>query len=74
MERSGVNLILLPISVRDHLSLSALRIFSLSLEFASFTMKCRGVERLLLIFVGGGSLYLEDVDACFLPQVREVLS
>ena len=53
MERSAVILMLLPIKVRDFLSLAVLSNFSLSLEFASFTMKCRGVERLLLIFVGG---------------------
>ena len=43
-ERSAVNLIFLPIKVRDLLSLAALSIFSFSLEFASFTLKCRGVE------------------------------
>ena len=53
VERSAVILILLPIKVRDFLSLAALRIFSLSLEFASLTIKCRGVERFLLILGGG---------------------
>ena len=56
MERSAVNLIFLPIKVRDLLSLAALRIFSLSLEFASFTIQCRGVEQFLLI-LGGISLF-----------------
>ena len=36
----GLLLIFLPIKLRDFLSLAALRIFSLSLEFASFTIKC----------------------------------
>ena len=49
VERSAVTLMLLPIKVRDFLSLAALRIFSLSLEFASFTIKCRGVGWFLLI-------------------------
>ena len=53
MERSAVNIILLPIKVRDLLSLAALRSFSLSLEFASFTIKYCGVERFLLILAGG---------------------
>ena len=53
MERSAANLILHPIKVRDFLSLAALRIFSLSLEFASFAIKCQGVEWFLL---GGTSL------------------
>ena len=56
VETSGVSLILLPIKVRDFLSLAALRIFSLSLEFASFTIKCRGVERFLLILGGDLSI------------------
>ena len=49
VERSAVTLILLPIKVRDFLSLAVLRIFSLSLEFASLTIKCGGVEWFLLI-------------------------
>ena len=73
MERSAVNLIFLPIKFRDLLFLAALRIFSLSLEFASFTIKCRCVERFLLI-LQGAPLYLLDLNACFPPQVREVLS
>ncbi|CAD7679429.1 unnamed protein product [Nyctereutes procyonoides] len=39
VERSAVTLIFLPMKVRDFLSLAALRIFSLSLEFASFTIR-----------------------------------
>ena len=54
MERSAVILILLSIKVRNLLSLAALRIFSLSLEFASFTVNYRGVEWFLLI--SGGDL------------------
>ena len=56
MERSAVNLIFLPVKVRDFLSLAALRIFSLSLEFASFAIKCRGVELFLLILEGDLSI------------------
>ena len=52
MERSAVNIIVLPIEMRDFLSLAALRIFSLSLEFASFTFKCQGGETFLLILRG----------------------
>ena len=74
VERSAVNLILLPIKVRDFLSLATLGIISLSLEFASFTIKGRGVERFLLILGGWGSLYFLDLNACFPSQVREVLS
>ena len=74
MERSAANLILHPIKVRDFLSLAALRIFSLSLEFASFTIKYQSVEQFLLIFLGGESLYILDLNACFPPQIKEVLS
>ena len=73
VERSAVTLMLLPIKVRDFLSLAALRIFSLSLEFASFTIKFRGVGRFLLI-LGGGSLYFLDLNACFPSQIRIVFS
>ena len=61
VESSAVILMLLP---RDLLSLAPLRIFSLFLEFASFTIKCQGIERFLLILEGGdtslspGSEYL----------------
>ena len=73
VERSAVTLIFLPIKVRDFFSLAALRIFSLSLEFASFTIKCGGVERFLLI-LGGESLYFLDLNARFPSQIRKVFS
>ena len=44
-------------AVRHLLSLAALTIFYLSLEFASFTIRCRGVERFLLIFGGDLSIF-----------------
>ena len=56
VEKTVVNLIFLSIKVRDFLSLAALRIFSLSLEFASFTIKCQAVERFLLILGGDLSI------------------
>ena len=65
MERSDVNLIFLPIEVRDLLSLAALRIFSLSLEFASFTIKSRGVEQFLLIL---GGISLSPGSECLFPS------
>ena len=49
VERSAVVLILLPIKVTSFLSLAALKIFSLSLEFASFSITCRGVEWFFLV-------------------------
>ena len=73
MEMSAVILILLPTKVMDFLPLAAFRIFSLSLEFASFGIKCRGVERFLLT-LEGEALYLLDLNACFPFPVREVLS
>ena len=56
VERSAVNLMLLPIKVRDFLSLAALRIFSLSLEYVSFAIKCWGIEWCLLILGGDLSI------------------
>ena len=49
----------------DLLSLAALRIFSLSLEFASFTIKCQGVKQFLLILVG---ISLSPGSECLLPS------
>ena len=66
-EGSAVNLILLPIYIRDLLSLAALRIFSLSLWFASFTIKCWGVERVLLIL---GGFSLSPGSECLFPFPR----
>ena len=70
VERSAVNLIVFPIKVRDLLSLAALRIFSLSLKFASFTIK----SRCWTVFIDfrGGSLYFLDLNACFPSQIRIV--
>ena len=62
--RSLLLLILLPIWIKNLLSYAALRIFSLSLELASFTIKCWGVERFLLI-LGGISLF--PVSECLFP-------
>ena len=68
VERSAVNLIFLPIWVRDLLSFAALGIFSLSLEFASFTIKCRGVQQFLLIL--GGDLSISWIwMPVFLPKL-----
>ena len=68
VEKFPVNLIFLPIMFKDLLSLAALRIFSLALEFANFSIKYRGVELMLLTLRG---FYLLDLNACFLPQVRK---
>ena len=54
-----------PIKFRDPLYLAALRIFSLSLEFGSFTMKHQGVERLPLIM---GEITLSAGCACLIPS------
>ena len=51
-ERSVMSLIGFPLYVRARLSLDAFRMFSLSLYFASFTMICRGEDRLKLRLKG----------------------
>ena len=71
-EMSAVNLIILPSKFWDFLSLAASRIFSLSLELASFTMKCQDFEWFLLIL--GWGLYFLDLNACFPSQIRKVFS
>ena len=59
VDRCAVNLMFLPLYVRNLLSWTTLRIFSLSLKFASFTIICQSVD-LCLVDFGRGPLCLLD--------------
>ena len=72
VDRSATTLMCLPLYVRACLSLAAFRILFI-LVFCQFHyyMSCR---RLIQVMSEGSSLCLLDFNACFLPQIREVLS
>ena len=72
VDRSATTFMGLSLYVKAHLSLAAFRILFI-LVFCQFHyyMSCR---RLIQVMSEGSSLCLLDFNACFLLQIREVLS